>query len=171
MTAAAPALCQDPAACWHRARQDGAGCRNHQSWRNPHIAPPALLSHFHPVLIKPPLPRAAVPRKEGGVCLSRGWRRMGVSGAPPAQQPGLPRCHQCTFWPSRVGKVGFWGRKSRSLWWSVLCKLPCKPRHRDGWCGWITWERPVLWFQLIFLAVISLNFRGSLGLASDADIL
>lgn len=53
MTAAAPALCQDPAACWHRARQDGAGCRNHQSWRNPDIALATLLPHFHPVLINP----------------------------------------------------------------------------------------------------------------------
>lgn len=73
-----------------------------------------------------------------------------------------------------MGKVAFWGRTRRYFCWLALCKLSSKPCPGPGWAA-LAWlgnvGTPVLWFQLIFFAVISLNFQGSLCSASDDDIL
>lgn len=53
-------------------------------------------------------------------------------------------------------------------------ELSPKPCHGHGWPGLVRLYSAgalMLWSQLIFFAVISLNLRGSQGLASDATIL
>lgn len=53
-------------------------------------------------------------------------------------------------------------------------KLPPKPCHGHGWPGLVRLCNVgalMLWSQPIFFAVISLNFSGSRGLASDAAVL
>lgn len=132
------------------ARQDGLGCSSHQIWRNPGIAP-AILPPFHIVPLKPcHLEQPYLSKREMSALCGAG----GGWGAP-AQQPGLPRHQQCSFRPSRVDQVAFWGKKLRSLRWSS-CHL-----NGHGWSGLVRLGNVgahVLCFQLIFSIVISLNF-------------
>lgn len=58
------------------------------------------------------------------------------------------------------------------MWSFARCQI--KLSHGRGWSGLVLLDNVgalVLWFQLVFLAAISLNFQGSLGWASGADIL